>query len=103
MFSPAAMQSLTLFLIISRIIVEGMALLLNTLGFHSFQIVQVTSIVREVIAFRFVEALQFIIVHQDLSERLAVHAWVCMGLDGGDTNPILYHNPKPCGETIMGE
>jgi hypothetical protein len=51
---------------ISRTIVSGAALLLKTLVFRSFQISQLTSMVRNVIAFRFRVALQDIMVHKDL-------------------------------------
>jgi hypothetical protein len=55
--APAAMQSLASFLIVSRRTLVGMTLLLKTLAFCSFQIVQLTSIVIEAKAFRLGDAL----------------------------------------------
>jgi hypothetical protein len=56
-FAPAATQSLPFLLISPRRMVGGVALLWKTLALCSFQIVQLTSILREAIALRFGEAL----------------------------------------------
>jgi hypothetical protein len=58
--------------------VVGAALLLNTLAFRSFQIVQDTSIVRDFMTLQFGFAAQVIAVHHDLRERFTVHSLVFM-------------------------
>jgi hypothetical protein len=57
-----------------RRIVGGAALLRNTLALRSFQMVLLTSIVREAIAFQFGEALQDIKDHHSLIVRFSVHS-----------------------------
>jgi hypothetical protein len=90
--APSTTQILASLLIISRRIVGGVAVLLKILAFHHFQIVQLTSMVREAIAFRFGFTLHDIIVHQCSIEKSA-----------GDVEPLLHHSPKSFGETAMRE
>jgi hypothetical protein len=73
-FAPAELQSFASLLMISRSIVGGAALLLKTLAFRSFQIVQLTSIVRKAMPLRMGEALQDIKVHHSSIERFVVHS-----------------------------
>jgi hypothetical protein len=66
--------NLTSFLIVSRKTLVSTALLLKTLVFRSFQIVQLTSIVINANALRLGDALQDMFSHHILTELFIAHS-----------------------------
>jgi hypothetical protein len=74
MLSPAAIQSLTSSLIVSSKTLVGAVLLLKTLAFRSFQIVQLTSIVIEAKVFRLGDALVDMFSHHISMEAVVAHS-----------------------------
>jgi uncharacterized membrane protein len=82
-FVPAATQSFTSLLMASSKMIVSVALLLKTLTFLSFQMTNVTSIVRDFMALRFGLSVQVIMFHRYTRVMSIVHSFVFM-----DETPI---------------
>ena len=67
-FAPAMTQRLASVSMEASNIVGGALLCLKTLAFHSFQIVQETSMVRDALAWRFGVSLSQVLAHQASTE-----------------------------------